>query len=206
VRAHEVLTQYGAKGIVVATAHTGNWDLVACASAKRLPLAVVTKRLSVAWLDRFWQKERAAWGIELLHGEGAFRAAARAIASRRSVALLVDQAPERKAATLRTSFMGETAYCDLMPALLAARTGAPLVLALGRRESDGTHTIDVPLVLEPPPRPSRAWVEAATQSINAALERFVRADPAQWLWLHRRWKPLPAAPGRAERGLLSLST
>lgn len=204
-RAQDVLARLdvadgSGKGIVVATAHTGNWDLVACvAAARHMPLSVVTKHLRVKWLDRFWQRERASRGLELLEGEGAFGGAARALSRGRSVALLIDQAPERSTAVGCASFMGQRAYCDLMPAMLAARARVPLVLALGSRNRDGTHTVDIPLVLEPPSRASRGWVEATTTSLNDALEVFVRAHPSQWLWLHRRWKGPP--PRRAARQL-----
>src|SRR5262245_30733527 len=43
------------RGVVVAASHTGNWDLAACAMAREQELLVVTKHLSVRWLDRFWQ-------------------------------------------------------------------------------------------------------------------------------------------------------
>jgi KDO2-lipid IV(A) lauroyltransferase len=186
----------GARGMVIATAHTGNWDLVARAAASELPLTVLSKRLRVGWLDRFWQHERSRWGIELLHGAGSFRGAAVALRRGRSVALLIDQAPDRSTTVSSASFMGQNVLCDLMPALLAARTGAPLVLALGYRRGDGAHAVDVPLVLDPPVTPSRAWVEDATRRLNDALESFVREHPTQWLWLHRRWKSAPPRPPR----------
>jgi KDO2-lipid IV(A) lauroyltransferase len=196
-RALDTRTTAG-RGVVVATAHTGNWDLVACASAAHFPLAVVTKRLSVRWLDRFWQRERAARGVDLLHGEGTFGKAMRALDRGRSVAMLVDQAPEKGTAFVRASFMGQTANCDLAAAMLAARARVPLVLALGFRRGDGTHEVDIPLVLDPPARPTRAWVEEATLRINEELEAFVRRHPSQWLWMHRRWKPVARPAPRRE--------
>lgn len=102
--------------------------------------------------------------------------------------MLVDQAPERSSACVPSRFLGEAANCDLVPAMLAARARVPLVLALGHRNADGTHEVDVPLVLEPPEKPSRAWIEQATLEFTEALEMFVREHPSQWLWLHRRWK------------------
>jgi KDO2-lipid IV(A) lauroyltransferase len=192
-RACAALERYR-EGMIVATAHTGNWDLVACAAAREhVALSVVTKRLSVRWLDRFWQRVRASQDIELLWGDAVFARAAGAVARGRVVALLIDQAPERSSAVIEASFLGRRALCDLMPALLAARTRAPLVLALGHRRDDGSHEVDIPLVLEPPKTPSRDWVDTATRKLTSALEDFVRAHPSQWLWLHRRWK------GSAER-------
>ena len=31
-------------------------------------------------------------------------------------------------------------------------------------------------------------VDAATQAITSATERWVREHPEQWLWFHRRWR------------------
>lgn len=178
-----------ARGLVVATAHTGNWDFVACAlAAEHVDLTVVTKRLSAPSLDAFWQKERAAFGVELIDGDGTFSCAARAVERGRAAALMVDQVPERRSAVIRAPFLGQMARCDTTAALLAARTGVPLVLAIGRRLPDGRHSVDVPMELVPPPRASRDWVLFATRRINAELERFVRQYPDQWLWMHRRWK------------------
>jgi len=176
-------------GIVVATAHTGNWDFVACALGRdHIDLSVVTKRLSAPALDDFWQARRASFGVELLHGAGVFGRAVDAVERGRAVAMLIDQAPERRTAVTDLPFLGQGARCDTTAALLAARSGVPLVLALGRRLRDGRHHVDVPLVLEPPPRATQQWVETATRELNAALERFVREEPSQWLWMHRRWK------------------
>lgn len=192
-RARRAIEARGAdRGLVIATAHTGNWDLVACAAGRTLmPLAVITKRLRAGWLDRFWQHERRAQGIELLDGVGAMTRARGALAQGRNVALLIDQAPERAATSLETTFLGASARCDRTPALLASRAHVPLILALGRRLTDGTHLIDVPVVLEPPVRPSAAWMDRATGDLQRALDEFVRAHPCQWLWLHRRWKRGP---------------
>ena len=184
-------------GAVVATAHLGNWDLAACAVASAVPLTVVTKRLHVATLDRFWQGARAARGVRLVGARGALAAAREALAGGGFVAFVVDQAPERGSGVSRLPFLGAPALCDRAPAALAARARVPLVLALDRRLADGTHRVDVPLVLEPPPRAGAAWVEEATARVQRALEAAVLADPSQWLWMHRRWKGalLDARPG-----------
>jgi len=185
------------RGLVIATAHTGNWDFVACALGReQIHLSVVTKRLSLSWLDRFWQDRRRSFGVELIHGEGAFARAIDAVDRGRAVGVMIDQVPERRSAVSYLDFLGAPARCDTMPALLAARTGAPLLLALGRRTREGRHAVDLRLRLDPPARPDRRWVEEATRALNAALEEFIREEPAQWLWLHRRWKDVPQ--GRRE--------
>jgi KDO2-lipid IV(A) lauroyltransferase len=171
---------------------------------EHIDVTVVTKRLSAARLDAFWQERRASFGLELLDGAGVFARAAEAVERGRAVALLIDQVPERRSAVTELPFLGQIARCDTTPALLAARTQVPLALVLGRRLPDGRHCVDVPLLLDPPARPSHRWVEEATHQLNGALERFVLEHPSQWLWMHRRWKSaaalgLPAL--RRETGL-----
>lgn len=177
------------RGVVVATAHTGNWDLAACACARRARLAVVTKRLSSRGLDAFWQSSRSARGVDLLAAPdgGVLHAARARLAAGGAVALLVDQDPERTTSVVEAPFLGASAAHDVFAATLAARTGAPIVIAFARRAGEG-HVVEVVDVLVPPPRAGRAWIERATRTIAARLEDFVRRDPACWLWLHRRWK------------------
>jgi KDO2-lipid IV(A) lauroyltransferase len=182
------------RGLVVATAQTGHWDLTACAAARWLaegasgPLHVVTKRLSWRALDRYWQHLRAARGVVLLDAAGAASRVRAALSAGFATAMLVDQAPERASGVTTFPFLGAPARHDLGPALLAARARAPLLVVLGRRLPDGTHRLEVAEAIAPEELRGRGAIEAATRRIGAAVERFVRDHPAQWLWLHRRWK------------------
>jgi KDO2-lipid IV(A) lauroyltransferase len=182
------------RGVIVVTAHTGNWDLAACACAARTPLGVVTKRLSSRGLDAFWQRTRAARGVDLVAAtDGGVLAALRdRLSVGSAIALLVDQDPERTRGVVAAPFLGETAVHDLLPAMIAARRRAPLVLAFARREASG-HVVDVVDVLVPPEDAGVAWIHEATRTIASRLDAWVRARPSQWMWLHRRWKTRPLA-------------
>jgi KDO2-lipid IV(A) lauroyltransferase len=70
------------------------------------------------------------------------------------------------------------------------------VVAAARREPGGDHILHVLAVFEPPMRPGREWIDAATVGATRALDRFVREYPSQWLWMHRRWKEPGVASGR----------
>lgn len=181
------------RGAIVVTAHTGNWDLAACATARHLastgkgPLHVVTKRLHWRALDRTWQRLRAERGVALVDARGALGAARAALARGEVVAMLVDQAPERARGVATLPFLGKPALHDLAPAVLASRTGAPLVTALSHRTPEGRHVLEVVRVVDAPAASRTAQI-AATTAVAAAVEAHVRRHPAQWLWLHRRWK------------------
>jgi KDO2-lipid IV(A) lauroyltransferase len=187
------------RGVVVATAHTGNWDLAACAAAQRVPLTVVTKSLRVAWLNRLWQGARRRRGVRLVGVGDAARAAGRALSGGEAVAMLIDQAPERQQAITIAPFLSERAAVDLAPALIAMRARVPLALVLARRLADGSHVAELVGVIQPPARASRAWAEHAMQTLTAWLDAWVRRWPEQWLWMHRRWKQVPESVVACER-------
>lgn len=178
------------RGVIIATAHTGNWDLTACACAAITPLSVVTKRLSSRSIDRFWQETRAARGVDLIAAPdgGVLRAIRSRLREGRAVALLIDQDPERTASAVTAPFLGANAACDTLAPLIAARTGAPIVVAFASRDATGAHVVEIVDAIVPPDGADRAWIERTTRELAARLDAFVRTSPASWLWLHRRWK------------------
>ena len=179
------------RGLVVATAHTGNWDLLACAMAARAPLTVVTKHLSWRSLDRFWQRLRAQRGVGLADAPGALLQVGAALRNGGVVAFMIDQAPERHRGVTRFPFLGAAADHDMTFATMAARYRAPVAVVCGMRRDDGVHELHVLHIEEPAQTPSRAWVLRVTQRAAEHVDAFVREHPSQWLWLHRRWKRPP---------------
>ncbi len=178
------------RGMVLATAHTGNWEVAAAAIAERYPLTAVAKAMHVGWVDRFCRRVRTARRIAVASPLGAMATGRAALARGEVVAMLIDQVPDRARHALAVEFLGATAHVDRAPAALAAAARAPLVVGLARREG-ARQVLEVLAVLEPPAHPGRAWVDEATRAATVALERFVRAYPSEWLWLHRRWRPAP---------------
>ena len=179
------------KGVVVATAHTGNWDLVGCAIAQRVSLAVVSKHLSWKSLDRFWQSIRAERGIDVIEASGALRQARKRLAVGGSVVFLVDQAPLRKTSVFQLPFLGRIAAHDAAFAIVAARNRVPVVVALPVRCEDGSLAVQVEAVLEPwtnAGNSAKVWVQSTVQFVSNVVESGIRKKPDQWLWLHRRWR------------------
>ncbi len=183
-------------GIVIAMSHTGNWDLVACALAKRFPLSVVTKRLSVKWIDRIWQGMRASFSVDLIDAKaGAFGIARQAVANGRLVAMMIDQAPPTKRNSIRAHWLGAEAWHDRSAALLARSTVRPLVTVAVRRDPLGRQEVHFLGISDPRNNSATLsvgdWIDRATLASADLLASFVRENPTQWLWLHRRWKDVP---------------
>lgn len=179
----------GRKGIVLAASHTGNWELAAARLAEELPdLAVVINPPEVPGFERFTRRLRDAYRVHGLEPRGAIAKAREILARGGVVAVLIDQVPAHRAHGLPLQFLGRSALVSRGAASLSAATGAPLVVTASRRCSEGTHELEVLSIMEPPSRGRSAWAEEATARATQLLEGFVRRHPADWLWLHRRWR------------------
>jgi len=94
-------------------------------------------------------------------------------------------------------FMGKNAITVRTPALLAAKTGATVIL--GRMIRTNRH--DLHIVLSPPLPPitdTGPEAESAFMTIvNDTITAWVEETPEQWLWIHRRWKNADTQPADA---------
>lgn len=176
------------RGVIVAASHTGNWELAACRMAADGPFACVVKPLSVGALDSFTGGARRARGISLIRPENALRDARRALSRGEAVGMLTDQVPQRKRRPILGEFLSQEAHLDRAPATLAAWARAPLVVSAARRTGPGKHALVVLDVFFPEASPTDAWIEATTRAAAQRLDAFVRQNPSEWLWLHRRWR------------------
>jgi KDO2-lipid IV(A) lauroyltransferase len=188
------------RGLVLATAHAGNWELAAAALAESYPLTVVVKPMSVGWVDRFCRSSRRARGIGLAVPENALERSREALARGEIVAMLIDQVPGRASHSVVTDFLCGRADVDRSPAALAASMRCPLAVAVSRRLEGGMHVLEVLAVLEPPERDRRPWAVEATRIATRVFERWVHAHPGDWLWMHRRWRAPSGAPKKRVPG------
>jgi KDO2-lipid IV(A) lauroyltransferase len=107
--------------------------------------------------------------------------------------MLLDQAIPSKGVFV--PFFGKLASTTPAMALAAQRTGVPAFVVMGVREGVRMRVhIDGPF-LPPPPQEGKDPITEHTARVTAGLERIIRQYPEQWLWLHRRWKYAPPAPG-----------
>ena len=90
-------------------------------------------------------------------------------------------------------FFGEPARSLTSTHQLARLSGVAVFAFFHRREPDGSYTLEVKPAFEDFPGNDAA---ADTARVMAAIEAMARAAPAQYLWLHKRFKRRPegAAP------------
>ena len=94
----------------------------------------------------------------------------------------------REFSGVEVPFFGRPAPTTTFPALLARSANAPILMVRMRRVGQTPRFVQSFELIETPITDDRkADINATTAMIQAALERYIRAAPEQWMWAHRRW-------------------
>lgn len=180
------------KGVLLLTAHFGNWELLAAAHVlSGYSLSVVARPMDSPPLDRLVTRFRRQSGFEIIAKRRSLPEVIDALRRHRMVAILLDQNVTRREGVF-VPFFGRLASTSKGLALLALRTDAPVVPIFIRREAPGHHRIMIEPEIPPPRTGDREKdVLAFTAAFTRSVEEVVRRWPAQWFWVHRRWKTRP---------------
>ena len=182
------------RGVLVLTAHFGNFELLTVIAAMiKHPLSIVVRPLSLKPLDRFFTDLRTRFGAKIIPKQRSFRAILRSLERKEIVGLLMDQNVDWYEGVF-VDFMGRRACTNSGLALLALKTRAPVVPVVLIREKEGFRAefgAEIPLIET---GDKRKDVELNTLQYNRIIETIVRRYPEQWFWVHQRWKTRPYHP------------
>ncbi|HVM97885.1 MAG TPA: hypothetical protein VMT89_15935 [Candidatus Acidoferrales bacterium] len=182
-------------GSIAITGHIGNWELLAAAmSWLEYPVAAVARRIYAERLNQLLVDFRRRQGVETILREGptSARQILRVLKSNGILAMLIDQ--DTHAASVSVPFFGRLARTPVAAASLAIRRELPVFAAFIQRRSDfGWRVIIKPPFVATCSGDQRADVRNLTQQFSAMLEAQIRANPAEWVWWHRRWRRGPVA-------------
>lgn len=175
------------RGAILVTAHFGNWEYAgAYLSTLGYPVSVVARDANDPLVRDLINKARFSKGVRVLQRSDVSQMM-RALKANECVAILPDQHAARGA--VRVRFLGLPADSPAGPALLALRTGAPIVPSFAYRQSDDHISCKALPALPIRDTGNRAAdVLAITQQINDVIGEAIWKNPEQWLWLHNRWR------------------
>jgi len=184
------------RGMVILTAHFGNWELMGAYASRvlGLDLGVIARRLSNPHLDRLVNDYRKRMGIKVfIRGKGA-RAFYRHVTSGGVLAIVADQ-DVRRIEGVFVDFFGKPAHTPTGPAELIIRAKIPWTAAVLVRNPDGlTHRLHYRGPFPPPGDETgdhAAAVRRLTEEYTRRIEEIVRKYPEQWMWMHNRWRRKP---------------
>lgn len=163
------------RGVIVLSAHLGNWEWGAAWLAARGPrVHVVARPHASAQVEHLFRRLRHGWGVSMLPAQAPWRAAARALRRGEWVAVMADRPARGNGSGTRS---GST--CGFA-AVLARRTGSLLLPAVmihrpGRRYA---------ACFEPALALSKSRADAAGHGqgadVGAVLRGVLRRYPGQW--------------------------
>ena len=176
------------KGLLVLTAHLGNWELAGTAvAAKGYRFHAIGRRIANPWVDRHVRALRERFGARVIPHRNAVRPVLRVLREGGIVAFLMDQRALRDEA-VPSRFFGRPVATNRGLATLALRTGTPVIPVFGRRDGE-VHVLRVGPALEPPRGGTlEDRIVRYTRLFDGAIEQAVRECPEQWFWVHRRWR------------------
>jgi KDO2-lipid IV(A) lauroyltransferase len=94
---------------------------------------------------------------------------------------------------LEVNFFGQPCFASRAPAVMASRYHCELFVPICYRIGLGRWVIETGEAIPTHANGHRRSGDEITRDINAAMETAVRRDPANWFWVHNRWKLRRAA-------------
>jgi KDO2-lipid IV(A) lauroyltransferase len=184
---HYLDAKKAGRGVLVATAHFGNWEFSAFAHALMTePMHVMIRPLDNLALDRLVEQRRELSGNHLIVKWDGARAVLRALQQNQAVGILIDQNTSLEEGVF-VQFFGKAACANTAFAKIATRTGAAVIPGFALWSEQERRYI---LRFYPPLKITGDPAQD-TQRLHEFLENVIREHPGQWLWIHRRWKTRP---------------
>jgi KDO2-lipid IV(A) lauroyltransferase len=177
-------------GVVAAIGHFGNFELYARFGqfAPGYKCATTYRALRQASLNRLLQSLRGRSGC--LYFERRTEGAALKTFMRQPgvmLGLLSDQS----SGEVRLPFLGHDCATSLAPAIFALRYHCVLITGVCYRVGLARWRIEAGREIPTHENGQPRSAEAIMRDVNQAFEEAVRRDPANWFWVHNRWKPAP---------------
>lgn len=186
------------KGVIFILMHFGNWDMGgAVLTARGYPLNVIADTWGNDKANQVIVDARQVRGMKVIPADRAAIGIVRAMRRNEALAILIDT--PMPGAGVEVRFFGERTLVPAGPARIALRTGARVIPVAMPRETGTSDRIiamaDLDVRVERTGDDARD-VQALTQRIFSAHERFIRAYPDQWYIFRRMWpaKARAAAP------------
>jgi KDO2-lipid IV(A) lauroyltransferase len=176
------------RGMIAIAAHAGNWEYTVMGyGLKYRPVAVVGREMDQPWAARLACYLRQRGGNAMVAKQKGMKEILTHLGQNRIVGVVIDQNTATEGGLL-VDFFGRPARTTPVAAILARR-GVPVLPTLSRRLADGRHLLVIlpPLPLSKTADP-QADIQRHLELQSRVIEAWVRAEPSQWLWLHRRWK------------------
>ncbi len=188
------------RAMIFLSGHYGNWEMAGYLfGLYGYPTYSVARTLDNPYLENYLRSFRERTGQHLIPKKGGYDQMLEVLQSGLVLSMLADQDAGPRG--LFVDFFGRPASTHKAIALLAIEHQTPIVVGVARRLGDDfSYEIRCEDIIDPAEfSGTNDDVRLLTQRYTSALERLIRQDPTQYLWLHRRWKHQPPVKKRTTK-------
>ena len=182
------------RGILLVGPHLGNWEIgVFAYSAFREPLTYLARPLDNPLIEDFTVGLRSRFGNRAIDKNNSMRAAVSVLRRGEVLGILPDVNVLHRDGVF-VPFFGTLACTTSGVAMLSMRTNALILpmCCVWNKETGKYNVFYGDRAIEPPNTGDRHRdVLEMTAQMTEEMEKFIRAHPEQWMWIHKRWKTRP---------------
>lgn len=186
------------KGVILVSAHFGNFPLMLSKlSLEGYKTGAIMRYMRDERAEKFFMAKRNRVGIKTIYSQPRKLCVENAIRALRNNELLFIPLDQNfGTGGVFVDFFGRKAATATGPVVLARRLGATILPCFIIRQRDDTHRIvfEAPLNLEKGKTEEEAVI-INIQRLTGIIESYIRRYPAEWGWIHRRWKSRPNLEG-----------
>ena len=174
--------------MVLLAAHFCNWEwlLLTAGVVLKMPIDAVYKPQKVKGIDDFLRARRSRFGGNPIPHQSFMFEVMKRRKDVRAYALVADHTPKHDEEKHWTRFLNQDTAFFVGADKIAKILKAPVIYVAMRRDGPGRYNVELTLLAEPPY--DRDSGPEIVERYARMLEQEIRRSPADWLWLHRKWK------------------
>jgi KDO2-lipid IV(A) lauroyltransferase len=176
------------RGCILLTGHLGFWEAGNFIFSKLgYPIGIVAKSMRNPLTDRYFLRMREMAGGYIINSRNGARRILKALQQNHLVGILIDQHAGRHRG-VKVPFFGRPAWTTPIIAELAMKYRVPIVPVFCWWLPGDRYRLEIApmILLEGAQTPEQ--VVDNTALMTRIIEAAIRRDPAQWFWVHRRWR------------------
>ncbi len=174
------------KGIIFFCGHQSNWEVLFLDGNTRMRGIAIGKAIKNKHLYNWIVSIREKNGGKIIAPKNAVREGFRALKKGIFVGIVGDQGMPDSGYSF--PFLGRIAWTSTAPALLAYKTGCPIIYASTTRKKGGYQIHYSDPIWPNTDEPIDTAVVSMMNQVLTLMQEHIKRHPGEWLWQHNRWK------------------
>lgn len=178
------------KGVIMATGHYGNWELLGASIAlSGYPVLSIARKQNNSHMDKFINEYRQMVGQKIAYNRDGrdLLSISRVLKEKHVLGVVYDQ--DTNDGGVEVDLFGKKSFFPLGVSALSRIYGSPILPVFMHNNVDGTCTAKIyPPLYTPKTKNKEEDFYIVTKKLVTILEHEVIRDPGMWFWTHDRWK------------------